>query len=98
MLDTPTIPTSTPIYSSNPTCDKWIFWEQLTRGHVTLNCTDIASLGVVTTGTVKDAWDSIQMEWGKSTNMRRSHAQEILNRTTYTEGMEIQEHIKLLQT
>ena len=98
MLDTPNIPTSTPIYSSNPTYDEWIFWDQLTRGHITLDCTDIASLGVLTTGTAKDAWDLIQMEWGKSTNMRRSHAQEILDRTTYTEGTEIQEHIKLLQT
>ena len=50
------------------------------------------------TGTAKEAWDSIQMEWGKSTNMRRSHAQEALNQTTYAEGGDIQDHIKLLQT
>jgi hypothetical protein len=49
-------------------------------------------------GSAKDAWDSIQAEWGKSTNMRRSHAQETLNWTEYTEGTDIQEHIKLLQT
>ena len=30
--------------------------------------------------------------------MRRSHAQEALNRTEYTEGMDIQDHIKLLRT
>ena len=67
--DAPTItPTSTPIYLSNPTY-KWIFRDQLTRGHITLNCTDVASLGVVTTGTAKDAWDSIQREWGRSSNM-----------------------------
>ena len=30
--------------------------------------------------------------------MRRSHAQEALNRTTYTEGTEIQDHVKLLRT
>jgi gag-polypeptide of LTR copia-type len=53
---------------------------------------------VVTNGTAKEAWDSIQEEWGKSTDMRRSHAQEALNKTTYTEGNNIQEHIKLLQT
>ena len=41
-------PTGTPIYSSNPTPDEWIFCDQLTRGHITLNCTDVASLGVVT--------------------------------------------------
>jgi GAG-pre-integrase domain len=63
-----------------------------------LNCTDVASLGVVTTGTAKEAWDSIQTEWGKSTDMRRSYAQEILNRTEYVEGTEIQDHIKLLRT
>ena len=71
--------TVTPIYSSNPTSDEWKFRDQLTRGHVTLNCTDVASLGVVTNGTAKEAWESIQTEWGKSTDMRRSHAQEALN-------------------
>ena len=49
-------------------------------------------------GTAKDAWDSIQMEWGKNADMWWSHAQEALNWTTYVEGTEIQEHIKLLQT
>ena len=63
-----------------------------------LNCTDVTSLGVTTTGMAKDAWDSIQTEWGKSTDMRRSHAQEALNKTTYNEGTNIQEHIKLLRT
>ncbi len=51
-----------------------------------------------TTGTAKDAWDSIQEEWGKSTDMRRSHAQEALDRTVYAEDSDIQEHIKLLRT
>jgi hypothetical protein len=88
---------STPIYSSTPTLDEWTFRDQLARGHVTLNCTNVASLGVVTNGTAKDAWDSVQAEWGKSTDMRRSHAQEALNRTIYTEGTDIQEHIKLLR-
>jgi hypothetical protein len=64
--------TSTPIYSSTPTLDEWVFRDQLTRGHITLNCTDITSLGVIATGTAKEAWDSIQNEWGKSTDMRRS--------------------------
>ena len=72
------------------------FCDQLARGHITLNCTNVAGLGVVTTGTVKDAWDSIQTEWGRSTNMRRSHAQEALNKTMYIEGTNIQEHIKVL--
>ena len=90
--------TSTPIYSTTPTLDEWNFRDQLTRGHITLNCTDIASLGVITTGTAKEAWDSIKNEWGKSTDMRRSHAQESLNRTEYIEGNEIQDHIKLLRT
>ena len=89
---------TTPIYSTNPTLDEWTFRDQLARGHITLNCTDVMSLGVTTTGTAKDAWDSIQNEWGKSTDMRRSHAQEALNRTTFVEGTEIQDHIKLLRT
>ena len=89
---------STPIYSSTPTLDEWVFRDQLARGHITLNCTDVASLGVITTGTAKDAWDSIQTEWGKSTDMRRSHAQENLNQTQYAEGTDIQDHIKLLRT
>ena len=97
--ETPTIPPfSTPIYSSSPTFDEWNFRDQLARGHITLNCIDVTSLGVITTGTAKEAWDSIQTEWGKSTDMRRSHAQEALNRTVYAEGTEIQDHIKLLRT
>ena len=89
---------TTPIYSSTPTLDRWIFRDQLARGHIMLNCTDVASLGVVTTETAKEAWDSIQTEWGKSTDMRRSHAQESLNWMTYVEGTEIQDHVKLLHT
>ena len=88
----------TPIYLTKPNFDEWTFRDQLARGHITLNCTDVAGLGVITTGTAKDAWDSIQNEWGKSTDMRRSHAQEALDHTTYTEGSDIQEHIKLLRT
>ena len=92
------IPAPTPIYSTDPSRDKWHFHDQLARGHITLNCTDITSLGVKTTGTAMEAWDSIQNEWGKSTDMRRSHAQETLNRTTYAKGTSIQEHVKLLRT
>jgi gag-polypeptide of LTR copia-type len=79
-------PISTPIYSSTPTLNEWIFQDQLARGHITLNCIDVASLSVVTDGTAKEAWDSVQIEWGRSTDMRRSHAQEALNRTEYIEG------------
>ena len=68
---TPTIqPINTPIYSSKPTLDEWMFRDQLTRGHITLNCTDVAALGITTTRTAKEAWESIQMEWGRSTDMR----------------------------
>ena len=99
----PTSPTDpkaagTPIYSTTPTLDEWNFRDQLARGHITLNCVDVASLGVKTSGTAKEAWDSVQSEWGKSTDMRRSHAQEALNRTEYVEGANIQDHIKLLHT
>jgi hypothetical protein len=93
-----TTPTTSPVYSTTPTLDEWVFRDQLARGHITLNCTDVASLGVITMGTAKDAWESIQAEWGKSTDMRRSHAQEALNRTIYAEGTDIQEHIKMLRT
>ena len=95
---TETTVTPTPIYSSTPSLDEWKFRDQLARGHITLNCTDIASLGIVATGTAKEAWESIKSEWGKSTDMRRSHAQEALNRTIYVEGTDIQDHIKLLRT
>src|SRR6266498_5778525 len=88
----------TPIYLTKPNFDEWTFRDQLAQGHITLNCTDVAGLRVITTGTAKDAWDSIQNEWGKSTDMRRSYAQEALDHTTYTEGSDIQEHIKLLRT
>jgi hypothetical protein len=95
--DKEALTSATPIYSSTPSHDEWIFRDQLARG---LNCTDIASLGVLTTGTAKEAWDSIQNEWGKSTDMRWSHAHEALNRTVYVEETEIQDHIqvKLLRT
>ena len=88
----------TPIYSTTPTLNEWNFWDQLTRGHITLNCMDITSLGIIITGTAKDTWDSIKNEWGKSTDMRWSHAQEALNRTEYMEGNNIQDRIKLLWT
>src|ERR1700679_1145573 len=54
--------TGTPIYSTTPTLDEWNFRDQVTRGHITLNCTDVASLGVITTGTAKEAWDSIDKD------------------------------------
>ena len=50
------------------------------------------------TGMVKEAWDFIQNEWGKSMDMRRLHVQEALNQTEYSEGSDIQDHIKLLRT
>ena len=89
-------PIATPIYSTTPTLNEWMFRDQLARGHITLNCVDVVALGVNTTGTAKEAWDSIQEEWGK--DMRRSHAQEALNQTEYAEGIDIQDHIKLLRT
>jgi len=93
-----TTPDPTPIYSLKPNYDEWVFRDQLARGHITLNCTDVAGLGVITTGMAREAWESIQTEWGKSTDMQRSHAQEALNRTVYVEGSDIQGHIKLLRT
>jgi gag-polypeptide of LTR copia-type len=96
--ETTTEATTTPIYSTKPTLDEWVFRDQLARGHIALNCTDVSSLGVVTTGTAKEAWESIQSKWGKSTDMRRSHAQEALNRTMFVEGTDIREHVKLLRT
>jgi len=92
------IPAPTPIYSTDPSIDEWHFRDQLARGHITLNCSDVAALGVKTTGTAKEAWDSIQTEWGRSTDMCRSYAQEALNKTLYAEGTSIQDHIKLLRT
>ena len=91
-------PDPTPIYSIKPNYDKWVFRDQLAQGHITLNCTDVAGLGVVTMGMAKEAWDSIQEEWGKSTDMRRSHAQEALDQTVYAEDSDIQEHLKTLRT
>jgi len=90
-------PDTTPVYSTTPTYDEWCFRDQLARGHITLNCSDVAGLGVKATGTAQEAWDSIKDEWGKSTDMRRSHAQEALDRTVYAEDSDIQEHIKTLR-
>ncbi len=93
-----TTPDPTPNYSTKPSYDEWSFRNQLARGHITLNCMDVAGLGVVTTGTAQEAWTSIQTEWGKSTDMWRSHAQEALDQTVYVEDTDIQEHLKLLRT
>ena len=49
------IPTPTPIYSTTLSSDEWDFCDQLAQGHITLNCADMASLGVKTTGSAKDA-------------------------------------------
>ena len=89
---------ATPIYSSMPSLDEWNFQDQLAMGHIALNCTDVASLGVNATGTAKDIWDSIEIKWGKSTELQRSHAQDALNQTRYVEGTDIQDHIKILRT
>ena len=63
--DTTTTTTlDTTISTPTPTLDEWTFQDQLTRGHITRNCTDVTGLGVITTGTAKDAWDSIHTEWG----------------------------------
>ena len=94
----PVVPAPTPIYSSTPTLDEWVFRDQLARGQITLNCMDVTSLGVATDGTAKETWDSILAEWGKSTDMRRSHAHEALHRTVFVEGSDIQDHIKVLRT
>ena len=44
---TATASVTTPIYSSAPTLDEWVFRDQLTRGHITLNCTDVACSGSI---------------------------------------------------
>ena len=93
--DTP----ATPIYSTTPSINEWDFRDQLALGHIAMNCrVNASSLGVNTAGTAKEAWDSIQDEWGQSTDMRRSQALQTLNQTIYTEGTHISEHIKLLRT
>src|SRR5271168_3614931 len=38
---------STPVYSSTPSPDEWLFRDQLARGHITLNCTDVTSPALV---------------------------------------------------
>ena len=79
--DTP----ATPIYSTTPSIDEWNFRDQLALGHITMKCrVNASSLGVNTTGTAKEAWDSIQDEWGQSTDMLRSQALQALNQTIYT--------------
>ena len=57
--ETAETPTGTPIYSTKPILDEWTFGDQLARGHITLNCIDVAGLGVKTDGTAQEAWDSI---------------------------------------
>jgi len=89
---------ATPIYSSTPSLDEWIYRDRLARGHIILNCTNITGLGIRTGGTSKDTWDSIQEEWGKSTDMRQSHAYEALTQMKFVEGNDIQAHLQLLRT
>ncbi len=54
--------TVTPIYSTTPNLDEWTFCDQLAQGHIILNCIDVASLGVVSMGTAREAWESIKEE------------------------------------
>ena len=93
--DKPAAPT--PIYSTTPSLDEWIYRDELAVGHIALNCVNAETLGINTYGTAKEAWDSIHTEWGKSTDMRRSHAQEALSQTKYVEGTSMQDHIKTLR-
>jgi hypothetical protein len=67
-------------------------------GHIALNCTDLEGLGINATGSAKEVWDSIANEWGKSTDMRRSHAQEALTQTKYVEGTDIHDHLRIIRT
>ena len=87
----------TPIYSTTPSLDEWIYRDELAVGHIALNCVNAETLGINTSRTAKEAWDSIHTEWGKSTDMRRSHAQEALSQTKFVEGTSIQDHIKTLR-
>ena len=94
---TPDKSAPTPIYSTTPSLDEWIYRDELAVGHIALNCVNAETLGINTSGTAKEAWDSIHTEWGKSTDMRRSHAQEALSQTKYVEGTSMQDHIKTLR-
>ncbi|PBK82925.1 hypothetical protein ARMGADRAFT_945702, partial [Armillaria gallica] len=56
---TPLPPDPTPLYSSTPSSDKWKFQDSHVRSHIILNVSDPIGLGVKTTGSAKEAWDSI---------------------------------------
>ena len=60
------VPDPTPIYSTAPSFDEWNFRDKLARGHITLNCTDVAALGVKTTGPPKKPGIRFRLNGGKA--------------------------------
>ncbi|KAK0221147.1 hypothetical protein EDD85DRAFT_960314 [Armillaria nabsnona] len=95
---TPLPPDPTPIYSSSPSYDKWVFHDQLAHSHIILNVLDPIRLGVKTDGTAKECWDSIIAEHAKKTNMALSEAEASLNGAKFNGNSNIDTHVADLCT
>ncbi|KAK0214020.1 hypothetical protein IW262DRAFT_1466584 [Armillaria fumosa] len=94
----PLPPDSTPIYSSSPSLDEWIFCDQLAHSHIILNVLDPIGLGVRTDGTAKECWDSITAEHAKKTDMALSEAEASLNAAKFDSNSDINLHVADLRT
>ncbi len=89
----PLPPDPTPIYSSSPSYDEWVFRNQLTHSHIVLNVLDPIGLGVKTDGTAQECWNSIIAEHAKKTDMALSEAEASLNSAKFDGNSDINAHI-----
>lgn len=94
----PLPPDPTPIYSSSPSYDEWVFRDQLAHSHIVLNVLDPIGLGVKTDGTAKECWDSIIAEHAKKTDMALSEAEASLNSAKFDGNSDINAHVADLRT
>ncbi len=88
----------TPIYSSSPSYNEWIFCDQLAHSHIILNVLDSIRLGVKTDRTVKECWDSIIAEHAKKTNIVLSEAEASLNAAKFDSNSDINTRVSDLHT
>ncbi|KAK0431593.1 hypothetical protein EV421DRAFT_1720396, partial [Armillaria borealis] len=93
-----TIPDPTPMWSTTPSRDEWKYCDTHVRSHIILNVLDPIGLGVKTTGSAKETWDSIMDTYGIQNEMALSEAKGMLEKTEYVDGADVDAHIQDLWT
>ncbi|KAJ7075598.1 hypothetical protein B0H15DRAFT_791681, partial [Mycena belliarum] len=57
---TANIPAPTPIFSTNPSHDEWVYRDGATKSMVVTNIVDPIGLGIKRDGTAKECWESVE--------------------------------------